>query len=288
MKKQNSPGEIRLSQKQILGIAGCLITFVGVFMPIVSVPVVGDMNYFRNGEGDGVLVLILSAISLVLVLTKFFQWLWITGGVSLAVICLTLINFRQKFSEAKYKLAREMEGNIFAGIGEVMIDSVQFKWGWAVMLIDACLHVRLRTAWRPVGKTMSRLIVFFMIVLFGISTTEALAQHKEDYYNKLLAKRLGGKLEVVYHFNYTANETSRIRIDIETDDYVIEGGRDKRSSLDSVQQAVLASILSGKKPAVAIYDTDGKWGKYEHRIWMVAKELGIRYIWFSNGEIVEK
>lgn len=135
---------------------------------------------------------------------------------------------------------------------------------------------------------MFRLIAFFTIVLFDLSAIEAYAQHKEDYYNELLAKRLGGREEVVYHFNYTATESSRIRIDIETDEYVIEGGKDKRSSLDSVQQAVFASTLSGKKPAVAIYDTDGKWGKYEHRIWMAAKELGIRYIWVSGGQIIEK
>ena len=135
MEKQNSSGEIRLSQKQVLGIAGCLITFIGVFTPIVSVPIVGDMNYFRNGEGDGIFLLILSAVSLVLVLTKLFQWLWITGGSSLALVCFTFINFRQKFSEVKEDMAREMEGNIFAGIGEVMIDSVQLKWGWAVMVI---------------------------------------------------------------------------------------------------------------------------------------------------------
>ena len=135
---------------------------------------------------------------------------------------------------------------------------------------------------------MFRFIAFFVIVLLVCSTTEAYAQHKEDYYNSLLAKRLGGQSEVVYDYNYTSTATAKIRIDIETDDYVIEGGKDKRSSLDSVQQAVFASILSGKKPAVSIYDTDGKWGKYEHRIWVVAKELGIRYIWFSNGEIIER
>ena len=42
--------------------------------------------------------------------------------------------------------------------------------------------------------------------------------------------------------------TSRIasiRIDIVTDQYVIEGGLDKRSSLDSIQQAVFASTLTG-------------------------------------------
>lgn len=135
---------------------------------------------------------------------------------------------------------------------------------------------------------MLRLIAFFVIILLGLSTTEATAQRKEDYYNDLLAERLGGRSEVVYEYGYTTTETSEIRIDIETDDYVIEGGKDKRSSLDSIQQALFASILSGKKPAVAIYDTDGKWGKYEHRIWVVAKELGIRYIWFSDNEIIER
>ena len=135
---------------------------------------------------------------------------------------------------------------------------------------------------------MLRLIAFFVIILLGLSTTEATAQRKEDYYNDLLAERLGGRSEVVYEYDYTTTETSEIRIDIETDDYVIEGGKDKRSSLDSIQQALFASILSGKKPAVAIYDTDGKWGKYEHRIWVVAKELGIRYIWFSDNEIIER
>lgn len=73
-------------------------------------------------------------------------------------------------------------------------------------------------------------------------------------------------MEVVYEYSHAETKTAKIRIDIETDDYVIEGCKDKRSSLDRVQQAVFASILSGKKPAVAIYDTDGKWGKYEHRI----------------------
>ena len=47
---------------------------------------------------------------------------------------------------------------------------------------------------------------------------------------------------------------------------LIEGGKGTRDSLDSVQQAVFASVVTGKKPAVAVYDTDGNWGKYEHRI----------------------
>ena len=78
-----------------------------------------------------------------------------------------------------------------------------------------------------------------------------------------------------------------MRLNRALDEYVIEGGLDKRSSLDSIQQAVFASTLTGKKPAVAIYDTNGTWGKYEHRIYSSAKKLGIKFFWVSGNKIKE-
>ena len=133
--------------------------------------------------------------------------------------------------------------------------------------------------------------LLFCAVALSLIPLEALARN-EDYFNDALASHLNGRTEVVFDYVYNKSDTTtasaRIRIDIVTEEYVIEGGLDKRSSLDSLQQAVFASTLSGKKPAVAIYDTDGSWGKYEHRIWVVAKELGIRYIWVSKGQVIEK
>jgi len=114
----------------------------------------------------------------------------------------------------------------------------------------------------------------------------------EDYYNDILAKTLKGKTEVSLSYEYGISDniprSASIRIDIITDKYVIEGGLDKRSSLDSIQQAVFAASLTSKSPAVAIYDTDGQWGKYEHRVWRAAQALGIRFIWVSQGKIIEK
>ena len=57
-----------------------------------------------------------------------------------------------------------------------------------------------------------------------------------------------------------------------------EGGLDKRSSLDSVQQALFFASLTGKEPAVVIYDTAGKIGKYEHRIRVICEEAGVTFI----------
>jgi len=114
----------------------------------------------------------------------------------------------------------------------------------------------------------------------------------EDSFNLRLANHLGGKTEVTYNYDYNINgstpRVASIRIDIVTDKYVIEGGLDKRSSLDSIQQAVFASTLTGKKPAVAIYDTNGSWGKYEHRIYSSAKQLGIKFFWVSGNKVHEK
>lgn len=113
----------------------------------------------------------------------------------------------------------------------------------------------------------------------------------EDFYNIALARKLDGKTEVTFEYEYGLSGntplTANIRIDILTNKFAIEGGKDKRSSLDSIQQAVFASTLTNRKPAVAIYDTDGIWGKYEHRVWKAAKELGVKFIWFSDGEIRE-
>ena len=69
-----------------------------------------------------------------------------------------------------------------------------------------------------------------------------------------------------------------IKVDCETTEHVIETGLDKRSSLDSIQQAVFAHTLTGKIPVVVIYDTDGKEGKWQFRIRKAAEALNVPYI----------
>lgn len=90
----------------------------------------------------------------------------------------------------------------------------------------------------------------------------------------LICAALGGEEEVTHTFPLSEG-TSAIRVDCETDFYVIEVGLDKRSSLDSVQQAVFASILTGKDPMVIIVNTDGLYGTFEHRITTVANYLRV-------------
>lgn len=130
-----------MNTKQLLGVIGSVILFVGVFSPVVSAPFTGDMNYFRNGKPEGIIVLVLAVTSLVLALTKNHKWMWITGISSLGAILFTFIDFQSRMSEIKSELDSTLAGNPFRGIADMALQSVQLQWGWALLVIGSGLIV---------------------------------------------------------------------------------------------------------------------------------------------------
>ncbi len=121
---------------------------------------------------------------------------------------------------------------------------------------------------------MLRMNKIFLVVACLLVPAQAPAQ--EDAYNASFCSSMGGETEVRHEYTYPAGQ-SYIRVDCETADTVYEGGLDKRSSLDSVQQALFAAHLTGKQPAVVIYNTDGKMGRYEHRIKVACERAGVAF-----------
>lgn len=130
-----------MNTKQILGLIGSIILFVGVFAPILSVPIMGNMNYFQNGKGDGIIVLVLAVASLVLVLTKNYKGLWFTGLGSIGVLLFTFINFQSKMSQMKSEMESQLAGNPFRGLADMAMQSVQLQWGWALLIVGAGLVI---------------------------------------------------------------------------------------------------------------------------------------------------
>jgi hypothetical protein len=130
-----------MNTKQMLGLIGSIVLFLGVFMPIVSVPIIGSMNYFQNGKGDGVMILVLAVVSLLLVLTKQYKGLWLTGIGSLAVMAYTFINFQTKIADMKKQMQSELTGNLFQGLADTAMQSIQLQWGWALLVVGAGLVI---------------------------------------------------------------------------------------------------------------------------------------------------
>ena len=127
-------------KRSTLGWAGTLLLFVGVFMPIVSVPFVGNVNYFRNGEGDGVFVLILAAVSAFLILKEKYRGLYVTAGLSFLIMLASFLHFQSVMSDTKAEMEQELAGNPFRGLADMAMESVQLQWGWAVLLVGVGLQ----------------------------------------------------------------------------------------------------------------------------------------------------
>ena len=102
------------------------------------------------------------------------------------------------------------------------------------------------------------------------------SQAQEDAYNTSFCTSMGGEKEARHDYTYPTG-TNSVRVDCETADTVYKGGLDRRSSLDSVQQALFFAHLTGKKPAVVIYNTDGKIGRYEHQIKVACERAGVTF-----------
>lgn len=125
--------------RQLIGILGAIILFLGVFAPIISVPLRGTINYFQNGKGDGTIIAILAAISLSLTLRKSYRGLWLTSLCSQALMIFSYISFHSWMTETKSQINKELQGTIFEGLEDIAVQSAQIEWGWAVMIVGAIL-----------------------------------------------------------------------------------------------------------------------------------------------------
>ena len=124
-----------MNTKLLLGVLGSSILFIGVFMPIISIPVVGNRNYFQNGRGDGAIVLLLAVLSIGLVISKRYKALWGTGLASLSVMSFSFFNVWSIMSQDSTELQSKFMADPFEGLAELAMQSAQLEWGWAVLMI---------------------------------------------------------------------------------------------------------------------------------------------------------
>ena len=100
-----------MESRQVVGLTGALVLFIGVFTPIVSVPTVGYINYIENEKIDGVVILGLAIISFLLLFARKYRGLWFTGLASLGVLLFTFISLQIKIAELRNKLGRHLNAS---------------------------------------------------------------------------------------------------------------------------------------------------------------------------------
>lgn len=109
----------------------------------------------------------------------------------------------------------------------------------------------------------------------------AVLAQSENELNALFCEQESGLASMRHYYDYPEGR-SYVILDCETDTHAYEGGKDKSSSMDSIQQALFASYLTGKEPGVVVYDTDSKEGRFEYRIKMACEQAGVSFEFYPD------
>jgi HEAT repeat protein len=104
-----------------IGLAGAAALLIGVFLPLIRLPIFGSVNYIFNGQGDGMIVAVLALVAACTSLARWYRSLWIAGLLVLALMTFTF---------TRLQLAAPGDWAYF-----------QLEWGWAVLAIGAITTV---------------------------------------------------------------------------------------------------------------------------------------------------
>ena len=102
-----------MEKRQIVGMVGAVILFLGVFAPVERMDALGTVSFVGQWVLPGTLLLLLSAASLGLAVWEKTRWLWLTGGLPLPVLAVSFLLRRAEL--ARYGMKMPLE------------------WGWLVM-----------------------------------------------------------------------------------------------------------------------------------------------------------
>ena len=136
----NNPDFINLDQllpsdqKIRLMLSGAGITAFGLFMPALKAPMLGSITYLHDGRGDGILVLICTAMATFFLLNKKLLSARHLSCASMVVQFATISAFYQKKSAIQNDLDSSLSGNPFRGLADAALSGLSLEWAWFFLI----------------------------------------------------------------------------------------------------------------------------------------------------------
>lgn len=125
---------------KFIGIIGSIFLCAGIFSPIISLPLIGNLNYLYI-KGDSIIILILSIISLIIILQDKYHLLWITGASSLGIVIIDFCHIQILILQIRVGVQELLSQIKFKGLVDVAVNSIQMQWGWFFLLFAIFLII---------------------------------------------------------------------------------------------------------------------------------------------------
>lgn len=138
--------------RRIVTVIGGLLMIVGVFLPMLSIPILHDDSYFELSPGGACTILVLGALSIVIALFKRFRLLYLTGLVALGLLVYTYFQIDKRRTAAQNDLRERVIDTPLKHMSEGLVSRVGLRYGWPSMMIGAAITVAVPL----VGSRLSR------------------------------------------------------------------------------------------------------------------------------------
>ena len=126
-----------ISPSMFVGIISLLMIILGTLLPVVFVPIIGGIDYFGQGDRDGVIVFGLGIVSLLIFLSKRYRIVILLDVIIIAIVSYSLFVLMRLIKSTKEGLS---ETNLFGvDLSEVFVISI----GPALLVILAGAVINL-------------------------------------------------------------------------------------------------------------------------------------------------
>lgn len=122
-----------------IAFAGAALLLLGLFAPIVTMPIIGTINLFGNGGNPTALaLLVLSIVGAALAAKdRKADVLWV-GAAACGIVIYSFGRLQYGMAQMRESLS-ELADNPFGGLAAGALQTVQIQWGWVVLAAGAGL-----------------------------------------------------------------------------------------------------------------------------------------------------
>lgn len=124
-----------------LGISGASCLFSGVFLPVCSLPLATDLDYFQHGHGDGAWVGFIALIALLLVVLRLYKALWLPILAISVVMGHSLYRLWERKQQLQALSNMNGQNAEVLSVSPMLAEAVQLEWGALVLLIGLVLLI---------------------------------------------------------------------------------------------------------------------------------------------------
>jgi hypothetical protein len=137
-------------------IVGAGLVVVGIFMPFLGMPIFRDENYFEISAAGAIILLALAGLSLLAAAFRKFGWLYLTGAGSLGLLLYSIQKVSERKATVLSDLSQSLKGSPLHGLGVGFVKAVDYRYGWAVMLLGAIILIAVPLIGNRIGLRSSK------------------------------------------------------------------------------------------------------------------------------------